>query len=83
MLYELTSGSLEKVEKTTFAKESILERNHLQAAVRDHIDVLDADLLVVAEEFGDFGLAQAELQPAHSVLDIGCGWGALICWAAS
>lgn len=65
MLYDLTSGSLEKVEKTTFAKESILERNHLQAAVRDHIDVLDADLLVVAEEFGDF-------EDTHRRIDLLC-----------
>ena len=65
MLYDLTSGSIEKVEKTTFAKESILERNHLQAAVRDHIDVLDADLLVVAEEFGDF-------EDAHRRIDLLC-----------
>lgn len=54
MLYDLTSGSLVKVARTTFARENILERTHLQAAVRDHIDVIDPDLLVVAEEFGDF-----------------------------
>lgn len=65
MLYDLTSGSLEKVTRTTFAKESVLERAHLQAAVRDHIDVVDPDLLVVAEEFGDF-------EDAHRRIDLLC-----------
>ncbi|RKS77486.1 hypothetical protein CLV35_1172 [Motilibacter peucedani] len=54
MLFDMTSGQLEAVSKTTFAAEQILERTHLQAAVRDNIGVLDRDLLVVAEEFGSF-----------------------------
>ncbi len=39
---------------TRFRDEAILERQHLQAAIRDHIEVLGNDLLVVAEEFGEF-----------------------------
>lgn len=54
MLFDMTDGSLVKVPKTTFAAEKVLERAHLQAALREHIDVLGDDLLVVAEEFGDF-----------------------------
>jgi hypothetical protein len=44
----------DQVPKTTFATEAILERQHLQAAVRDRIEVLGDDLLVVVEEFGEF-----------------------------
>lgn len=65
MLYEMTDGSLTQVERTTFAKESVLERTHLQAAVRDHIGVLDSDLLVVSEEFGDF-------EDTHRRIDLLC-----------
>lgn len=54
MLYELAEGTLTPVPTTSFGAEAILERQHLQAAIRDHIDVLDGDLLVVAEEFGEF-----------------------------
>lgn len=54
MLYDMTDGSLRKVPGTTFKEEKVLERTHLQAGVRDHIEVLGPDLLVVAEEFGDF-----------------------------
>jgi hypothetical protein len=43
-----------KVNRTTFAAENIQERAHLQAALRDHIELIDENLHVVAEEFGDF-----------------------------
>lgn len=54
MLYDMTDGSLTAVTPTTFKAEQVLERTHLQAAVRDNIQILDPELLVVAEEFGDF-----------------------------
>lgn len=50
----VSKESLTKVNRTTFAEEGIQERTHLQAALRDHIDLIDADLCVVGEEFGDF-----------------------------
>lgn len=62
-LYEMTNLAvglesakepLIKLERTTFASERIHERSHLQAAIRDHISLIDANLHVVAEEFGDF-----------------------------
>ena len=54
MLYDMTDGSLTKVAGTTFKDEKVLERTHLQAAVRDNVEVLAPGLKVVAEEFGDF-----------------------------
>jgi hypothetical protein len=54
-LFEFTSiRTLEDVPSTTFAAEGILERADLQRALRERIDVLGDDLLVVSEEFGDF-----------------------------
>jgi hypothetical protein len=53
-LYEMSSGELTAVPSSTFAAEQVLERADLQRALREHIGVLDPDLLVVAEEFGDF-----------------------------
>lgn len=50
----ITKDSLIKLQRTSFADESIQERAHLQAALRDHIDLIDENLHVVAEEFGDF-----------------------------
>lgn len=65
MLYDMTDGALTKVPGTTFKDEKVLERTHLQAAVRDHIGVLGPDLLVVAEEFGDF-------EDTHRRIDLLC-----------
>lgn len=65
MLYDMTTGSLIAVTKTSFQVEKVLERTHLQAAVRDNIAVLGDDLLVVAEEFGDF-------EGAHRRIDLLC-----------
>lgn len=54
-LFGLTGqGGLAKVETTNFAVEHVLERADLQRAIREYVDVLGEDLLVVAEEFGDF-----------------------------
>ncbi len=53
-LFELTPDrAFADVPATTFAAEGVEERADLQAALRDRIDVLGDDLLVVAEEFGD------------------------------
>jgi hypothetical protein len=61
----MTDGSLTEVSGTTFKDENVLERRHLQAAVREHIDVLGPGLLVVAEEFGEF-------EDAHRRIDLLC-----------
>lgn len=54
-LFELTAdGDLRQVPQTTFGEQKILERSDLQRALREHIEVLDDRLLVVAEEFGGF-----------------------------
>lgn len=50
----VTSDSLTKVRRTSFAEQGIQERIHLQAAIRDHIELISADLFVISEEFGDF-----------------------------
>lgn len=54
VLMKLADGRLDAVARTTFGTEGIQERADLQAALRNHIAVLGDDLLVIAEEFGDF-----------------------------
>ncbi|WP_162794496.1 hypothetical protein [Nocardioides houyundeii] len=65
MLYDMTDGSLTRVSGTTFKEEKVLERTHLQAAVRDNVEVLAPGLMVVAEEFGDF-------EDTHRRIDLLC-----------
>lgn len=53
-LFEMRDKAIASVPRTTFAAASVLERKHLQAALRDDISPIGDDLLVVAEEFGEF-----------------------------
>lgn len=53
-VYEVKEDNLVEVEKTTFAQEGIDERADLQRLLREQIDVISPDTMVIAEEFGDW-----------------------------
>ena len=53
-IYELAQNSIEKINKTTFAESKIKERQHLQNLLRNNIEVISNDLMVIAEEFGNW-----------------------------
>ncbi|NOJ92525.1 hypothetical protein HMI51_06225 [Corallococcus coralloides] len=53
-LYEVSGGSLKKVESVSFAREGVRERQDLQKWLRDEPEALGEELLIVAEEFGDW-----------------------------
>lgn len=53
-LYLYGAAGLEAVDRTSLAAEQIRERQDLQRVLRQRIDVLGDDLLVVAEEYGLF-----------------------------
>ena len=53
-LYELSASAIKSLEPTTFAANAVLERKDLQRLLRDAIEVISPDTLVVAEEFGDW-----------------------------
>lgn len=53
-LYRYGATGLEAVDRTSLAAELIRERQDLQRVLRQRIDVLGDDLLVVAEEYGLF-----------------------------
>lgn len=48
------SGQIETVPEATFKETKLKERADLQRLLRDYIGVLDKDLMVLAEEFGDW-----------------------------
>lgn len=60
-LFDLSEGTLVPIAPTSFAAEGVLERSHLQAALRKNISLLGDDLLVVAEEFGGFSDANRRI----------------------
>src|SRR5438132_2026743 len=53
-LYAITEAGLEEREVAQFAALGLYERADLQRLLRDRIDALGEDLLVIAEEFGEW-----------------------------
>lgn len=53
-LFQVSKDKLEMVPSTTFANEGMMERKDLQRLLRADISPLGSDLLVIAEEFGDW-----------------------------
>jgi hypothetical protein len=53
-LYRVTADKFESVPRTTFAAESLLERQDLQRLLRRDISPIGEDLMVIAEEYGDW-----------------------------
>jgi len=53
-LYEVTEDGLERRPPAGFAALGMYERADLQRLLRDDISALDEDLLVIAEEFGNW-----------------------------
>ena len=53
-IYQINGKKLDKISPTTFAEQGIRERTDLQRLLRDQIDVIAKDILVIAEEFGEW-----------------------------
>lgn len=53
-IFEITKENLIPLSETKFGSEGIYERKDLQRLLKQHIDVLADDLMVIAEEFGDW-----------------------------
>ena len=53
-LYRITADKLEPVPTTTFATEKLLERKDLQRLLRKDISVIGENLMVIAEEYGEW-----------------------------
>jgi RecB family endonuclease NucS len=53
-LYRVTPDKLETVSRTTFAAENLLERKDLQRLLHRNITPIGDDLMVIAEEYGEW-----------------------------
>ena len=53
-IFEVTPDSLKELKLTDFASQGLRERTDLQPLIRNQIEVLDPNLLVISEEFGDW-----------------------------
>lgn len=53
-IYKITESGIESIERTTFDKSGVRERQDLQQLLKTQIEVIAPDALVVAEEFGEW-----------------------------
>lgn len=53
-IYKVIAEKMLPLAETQFGAEGILERQHLQKMLRTQIQALSPDLMVIAEEFGDW-----------------------------
>jgi hypothetical protein len=53
-IFEFTTDRLIELKATTFAAHGLKERGDLQRLLRDQIEVIDPDVLIVSEEFRDW-----------------------------
>lgn len=60
-IYSFDNNSLQKVETTTFDSEGILERQHLQAAIKQKIEVIAPNCIVISEEFSEWSGSQRRI----------------------
>lgn len=67
-MYSLNLRTLEKllflfysIETTTFSNEGILERKHIQQALKNQINIICPDCLVISEEFSEWAESQKRI----------------------
>lgn len=53
-IYEITENGLDKIPETNFQLEGIKEREDLQRLLREQIEILAPNTLVISKEFGDW-----------------------------
>ena len=53
-LYKIENNQIKTIERTSFAEQNLKERTHLQHMIKNQIDVISPNTLIVAEEFGDW-----------------------------
>jgi hypothetical protein len=69
-LFTINQDKLEPVPETSYAQEAILERNHLQNLLKQHIAPLGPDLMVICDEFSDWedGIAPGNVEIGGAAL---------------
>ncbi|MEX0803661.1 MAG: hypothetical protein WD688_10150 [Candidatus Binatia bacterium] len=53
-IYEITKDQIRTVTETSFGKAGVRERSDLQRLLRQQIDIVSSDTLVIGEEFGEW-----------------------------
>ncbi|WP_088049420.1 PDDEXK family nuclease [Virgibacillus dakarensis] len=54
MIYTYQNANMQAIQTTSFTDEGILERQHIQSALKKNIEIVAPDCLVIAEEFSEW-----------------------------
>ncbi|MBK5647676.1 MAG: hypothetical protein I4N51_11780, partial [Acinetobacter sp.] len=60
-IFTLENGQLNPVQTTSFINESILERQHLQQALKQNISLVAPDCLILAEECAEWDASRKRI----------------------
>jgi hypothetical protein len=60
-IYHFENNSFTKLQETNFLVEGIKERQHLQSALREQIEIIAPNSLVIAEEFSEWAESQRRI----------------------
>jgi hypothetical protein len=60
-IYSFENNSFQNIEQTTFDSEGLLERKHLQSAIKQKLDVIAPDCLIISEEFAEWTGSQRRI----------------------
>ncbi len=60
-VYRYTNNGIEPIQDATFAELGLTERDDLQRLLRDQIEIIAPDTLVISEEFADWDGSQRRI----------------------
>ena len=60
-IYELSDTGIKRLQKTTFADRGIRERQDIQRLLREQIEIISDQTMVIAEEFGDWDASRRRI----------------------
>lgn len=60
-LFEMSENGIARIAQTTLAAQGLRERYDLQKHLRDHIEVISDELLVISEEFDDWDASRRRI----------------------
>lgn len=60
-IYELTSDKFRALKETSFAAMNLSERNDIQRLLRQEIDIVSPDTLIIAEEFSNWDASRRRI----------------------
>ncbi len=60
-IFNFDNNELARIDVTSFSREGILERQHLQATLKEQIEIIAPDCLVISEEFSEWSGSQRRI----------------------